>query len=198
MEYDQRAHRLNTLATFSFWVSNGYANFQGSNPNSPMFNLGAPPRIRIPSSQSAGRSEYEDIPSPVVDYSGENLAVPPQSSGSMSKAETFMQPPPLPEQRKVDVQCQRPGEDLSAQEDGPVFRATMKALEMKTGAMRQRMKKVLRRAQEAHQQQMACNNAMTDLIESIREASASNANAVQPAMDHYFDKIAKEDRKSVV
>lgn len=196
VEYDQRAHRLNTLATFSFWVSNGYANFQGSNPNSPMFNLSAPPRIRIPSSQSVGSrgnpSEYEDIPSPVVDYGGENLMVPPQSSGSMSRVETSLQPPPLSEQKKVDVQCQRPGEDLSSQEDGPVFRATMRALEMKTGAMRQRMKKVLRRAQDAHQAQMVCNNAISDLIEAIREASASNANAVQPAMDHYFDKIAKE------
>lgn len=189
VEYDQRAHRLNTLATFSFWVSNGYANFQGSNPNSPMFNLNAPPKLRIPSSSRGNPSEYEDVPSPIVDYSGENLAVPPQSSGSMSKVDTSMPPP---ETKKVDVTCQRPGEDLSAQEDGPVFRATMRALEMKTGAMRQRMKKVLRRAQDAHQAQMACNNAMSDLIESIRDASTSNANAVQPAMDHYFDKIAKE------
>lgn len=193
MEYDQRAHRLNTLATFSFWVSNGYATLAGSNPNSPMFNLSAPPRIRIPSTQSIGSrgnpSEYEDVPSPIVDYSGETLSVPPQSSGSVSKVET---PMPPPEPKKVDVSCQRPGEDLSSQEDGPVFRATMKALEMKTSAMRQRMKKVLRRAQDAHQAQLHCNTAMTDLIDSLRDASSSNANAVQPAMDHYFDKIAKE------
>lgn len=91
---------------------------------------------------------------------------------------------------KLDVS--RPGEDLSQTDDGPLFRATMKSLEQKTGNMRTRWKKVLKRAESAMEAQVQCNNAMSDLMDALREASSSNANAVQPAIDHYFDKIAKE------
>lgn len=91
---------------------------------------------------------------------------------------------------KLDVS--RPGEDLSQTEDGPLFRATMKSLEQKTGNMRTRWKKVLKRAESAMEAQVNCNNAMSDLIDALKEASSSNANAVQPAIDNYFDKIAKE------
>lgn len=92
----------------------------------------------------------------------------------------------------MDVSCQRPGEDMSATEDGPLFRATMKALEQKTGSMRTRMKKVLKKAEAAHMAQMDCNDAIQSFMDALREASGSNANAVQPALEHYFDKIAKE------
>jgi Arf-GAP/SH3 domain/ANK repeat/PH domain-containing protein len=93
---------------------------------------------------------------------------------------------------KVDVNCQRPGEDMSATEDGPLFRATMKALEQKTGNMRFQMKKVLKKADAIHSAQNDCNDAMAGFVDALREASSSNANAVQPALEHYFDKIAWE------
>ncbi len=94
---------------------------------------------------------------------------------------------------KVDVNCRRPGsDDLSAVEDGPLFRATMKALEQKTGGMRTKMKKVLKKAEGAHQAQVECNEAMAAFIDALREAASSNANAVQPALEHYFEHIARE------
>lgn len=95
---------------------------------------------------------------------------------------------------KVDLSCQRPGsgDDLSVTEDGPLFRATMKALEQKTGNMRARMKKVLKKAEAAHLAQTECNDAYAAFMEALREASSSNANAVLPALEHYFDKIARE------
>jgi Arf-GAP/SH3 domain/ANK repeat/PH domain-containing protein len=68
----------------------------------------------------------------------------------------------------------------------------MKALEQKTGNMRQRMKKVLKKAEAAHMAQIDCNDAIAGFMEALREASSSNANAVQPALEHYFDKIARE------
>ncbi|KFY76104.1 hypothetical protein V498_09754 [Pseudogymnoascus sp. VKM F-4517 (FW-2822)] len=187
VEYDQRAHRLNTLATFSFWVNNvQYSTSDPSSPSQPfaLNALNAPPKLRVPSAQSVDSrqsvldsKDYEDIPSPILAPADG----PPQSSGS-GKLEA----------PKVDVSCQRPGEDLSATEDGPLFRATMKSLEQKTGTMRARMKKVIKRAEAAHMAQMECNDAMSNFMEALREASSSNANAVQPALDHYFDKIAKE------
>lgn len=102
-------------------------------------------------------------------------------------------PGPVPKDLvKVDISCQRPGEDMSATEDGPLFRATMKQLEQKTGSMKQRMKKVVKKAEAAHIAQMDCNEAVVGFMEALREASSSNANAVQPALEHYFDKIARE------
>ncbi len=93
---------------------------------------------------------------------------------------------------KVDVSCQKPGEDPSAVDDGPVFRAMIKHLEQRTGTMRLRMKKVLKKAEAAQEAQVACNEAVAAFMESLQEASMTNQNAVKPAIDHYFEKIAQE------
>lgn len=81
---------------------------------------------------------------------------------------------------------------MTVSDDGPVFRATIKALEQKTGNMRTQMKRVLKKAEQAHNAQVEANDALVAFTESLREASSTNANAVQPALDHYFDKIARE------
>lgn len=93
---------------------------------------------------------------------------------------------------KLDIACARPGEHVSVGDDGPVFRATIKALEQKTGNMRTHMKKVLKKAEHAHAAQNEANDAYMAFIDALRESSASNANAVQPAIEHYFDKIARD------
>jgi Arf-GAP/SH3 domain/ANK repeat/PH domain-containing protein len=51
---------------------------------------------------------------------------------------------------------------------------------------------VLKKAEQAYTAQTEANDAYVGFIEALREASATNANAVQPAIDHYFDKIARE------
>lgn len=98
---------------------------------------------------------------------------------------------PEPNAPIFDVTCQRPGEDMSNVEDGPVFRATMKSLEQKTGNMRIQVKKVLKKAEAAQQAQVECNEAMGAFLSALQEASASNATAFKPALDNYFTKIAK-------
>ncbi|KAK2738802.1 hypothetical protein FQN55_000440 [Onygenales sp. PD_40] len=185
LDYDQRTNRLNTLATFSFWVQNtAYTLSSPQIPSSPGFDLTVPPRYRIPSSQSvqSRMSEVEvagDLQAPPTPPEGGDNAPPPPSGTA-------------PTSVKVDVTCQRPGEDMSAVEDGPLFRATMKALEQKTGNMRTKMKKVLKRAEAAHQAQTACNDSVGAFITALNEASVSNANAIQPALEHYFERIARE------
>ncbi|KAF2265670.1 ARF GTPase-like protein activator [Lojkania enalia] len=179
VEYDQRAHRLDTLASFAFWVQNTQRTLNSPKLSSPRLDLSVPPRLRVPSSQSiesrvSDSDEYKDVVDPI----------PPKSP----TFDTIPDPNPV----KVDLSCARPGEDLSQTEDGPLFRATMKSLEQRTGNMRARWKKVLKRAEAALEAQVSCNNAVADLMEALKEASSSNANAVQPAIDHYFDKIAKE------
>jgi len=184
-EYDQRAHKLQTLASFSFWVQNTPKAFSSPrlHASSAYFELNVPPRLRLPSSQSMmsapSESDQTDMgpPSPNLDPGEVSLPVP----------QVVTKDPVL-----VGVSCPRPGEDMSAVEDGPLFRATMKALEQKTGNMRMRMKKVLRKAEAAQAAQVECNTAVSSFMEALREASASNANAIQPALEHYFEKIASQ------
>lgn len=110
-----------------------------------------------------------------------NTNIPPHPMG-----------PPPPPPVKLDLPSSRPGEDMSAVDDGPLFRATMKALEQKTGNMRAKMKKVLKKAEGAQQAQVVCNDAVSAFLGALNEASTSNANAIQPALDHYFEKSARQ------
>ena len=187
-EYDQRAHKLQSLATFSFWVQNT-PKAVGSPPiPSSHMELNAAPRLRLPSSQSAmsapSESDHTDVmgpPSPVIEPTENSIVAP-----------ILQQQPGAKDPIVVGVSCPRPGEDMSAVEDGPLFRATMKALEQKTGNMRMRMKKVLRKAEAAQAAQVDCNSAVAAFMDALREATASNANAIQPALEHYFEKIASQ------
>lgn len=67
----------------------------------------------------------------------------------------------------------------------------MKSLEQKTGTMRIQVKKVLKKAEAAQQAQVECNQAMAEFVRALQEASASNATAFKPALDHYFTNIAQ-------
>jgi Arf-GAP with SH3 domain, ANK repeat and PH domain-containing protein len=185
LEYDQRAHRLHTLASFSFWVQNTQRLIQQTPLASPNVEMSLPPRLRVISSQSyqsrASEGEpvgyQQDPPSPIE---------PTVDTGGNSGNPSAMSAP------LVDVSCQRPGEDMSAVEDGPLFRATMKSLEQKTGNMRTQMKKVLKKAEAAQQAQVDCNHAMKGFLVALKEASGSNASAIKPALDHYFNQIAQQ------
>ncbi|TIA45921.1 ArfGap-domain-containing protein [Aureobasidium pullulans] len=194
LEYNSRAHRLETLASFSFWVTNTQRWL-----NSPTL---SPPRLRVPSAQSIESRvsaisdsdgydpkdfrdfrDFREPSSPMIEAIPEcGLGlIPTMTNGG------------VPTTPKVDISCVgRPGEDGSTSEDGPVFRATMRALEQKTGTMRSRMKRVLRAAEAAQAAQTACNDAHSAFMDALREASNSNANAVRPALEHYFDSIARE------
>ncbi|KAF2842860.1 ARF GTPase-like protein activator [Patellaria atrata CBS 101060] len=194
VEYDQRAHRLNTLATFSFWMQNSQRHPGSPKLPSPLLDISVPPRLRVPSSQSiesrvsdSDGGDGKDLQNP----HSPNLEPAPEYGLGLIPTTTSSTGAPVAAP-KVDINCQRPGDDVSAVDDGPLFRATIKAMEQKTGNMRARWKKVLKRAESASEAQHIANDAFSDLIEAFREASSSNANAVQPAMEHYFDKIAKE------
>ncbi|KIW98680.1 uncharacterized protein Z519_00341 [Cladophialophora bantiana CBS 173.52] len=184
LEYDSRAHRLNTLASFSFWVQN--ATFPNGMPlASPGLEIPIPlHRHRMPSSQS-----YQ---SAVSDSEGPAEPQVPASPQMRAKDYSFSAPTTAPSLPVIDVQCARPGEDVSTVEDGPVFRATMKALEQKTGTMKVQIKKVLKKAEAAQQAQVECNQAMSEFLRALQEASMSNATAFKPALDHYFLNIAQQ------
>ncbi|KAJ6103281.1 hypothetical protein N7486_005708 [Penicillium sp. IBT 16267x] len=185
LDYDQRTNRLNTLAHFSFWVHNSLRLLPSPRISSPNLELPVPPRSRVPSTQSTvshhsdSEATHQNIPS----------ITPPETADGAPPAPT--QPPPPPPV-KVDLPHSRPGDDMSVVEDGPLFRATMKALEQKTGNMRAKTKKVLKKAEAAQQAQAACNDAMEAFLGSLGETSTSNGNVIQPALDHYFERIARQ------
>lgn len=196
VEYNQRAHRLDALAIFSVWVQNSQR-YLSTGPSSPRFEMNLPPRLRVPSSQSIesrissvsdseGEGSYKDYKEP----QSPGFQTIPENNG-LALAPSHTQST-APSAVKVDMVARKPGEDPSMNEDGPLFRATMRSLEQKTSNMRQRMKKVLRAAEAAEAAQQACNQAIADFTEALREASNTNANAVRPALDHYFDNIGKD------
>lgn len=188
LDYDQRTNRLNTLAHFSFWVHNSVRLLPSPQMTSPNQELPVPPpRIRMPSTQSV-ISQVSDS----ENYSTSNLpsVTPPESADGAPPLPPPPTAPPPPPPIKVDL-TSRAGEDMNV-EDGPLFRATMKALEQKTGNMRTKIKKVLKKAEAAQSAQMTCNEATEGFLGSLNDASTSNANAIQPALDHYFEKIARQ------
>lgn len=184
LDYDQRANRLNTLAYFSFWVQNTARPPPSPQITSPNLEVHIPARNRVPSSHSV-LSHSSDADA----SSNTQVQVAPGTPPEVSEG-----PPAAaaPAPVKVDLPHSRPGEDMSVVEDGPLFRATMKALEQKTGNMRAKIKKVLKKAEAAHQAQAACNEAVEAFLSALGDASTSNANAIQPALDHYFEKISRQ------
>ncbi|GLI80491.1 hypothetical protein PoHVEF18_008846 [Penicillium ochrochloron] len=192
LDYDQKTNRLNTLAHFSFWVHNSVRPLPSPLLSSPNLELPVlPSRSRVPSTQSA-ISHFSD--SDAVSTSNVPVTTPPESADGPPSLPPPPVPalPPPPPPVKVDLLHSRPGDDVSVVEDGPLFRATMKALEQKTGSMRAKIKKVLKKAEAAQQAQVACNESMEAFLGSLNDASTSNANAIQPALDHYFEKIARQ------
>ncbi|KAF2452492.1 centaurin-beta-2 [Lineolata rhizophorae] len=195
VEYDQRAHRLDTLASFAFWVYNSPRPLGSPKVPSPRLEASIPQRLRVPSTQSiesrvsdSDGAEYKDLPepkSPGIEPIPENgLGLVPSLSGTTATTAGVSG-------SRIDVTCQRPGEDLSAVEDGPLFRATMKSMEQRTGNIRASWKKVLKAAEALQDSAFAYNSHMAKLMEALREASSTNATAVQPAFEHYFDTTAR-------
>jgi Arf-GAP with SH3 domain, ANK repeat and PH domain-containing protein len=188
LEYDSRAHRLNTLASFTFWVHNASVPiavpFASPGLEIPVMSQ----RHRMPSSQSY-QSAISDSEGPFEQHNPPSPQVNTAEFGASG-------PTSAPAMPVIDVSCvTRPGDDVSAVEDGPVFRATMKALEQKTGTMKIQIKKVLKRAEAAQQAQVEYNQAMSEFLRALQEASNSSATAFKPALDHYFTNIAQHIMK---
>ena len=179
LEYDAKAHRLNTLASFAFWVQRPVLNlvtpstFQQNELQVPTS------RHRMPSAQSY-QSAVSDSEGPMDAPTSPSI----YQSDFGSSTPTSMATLPA-----VDVG--RPTEDMSNVEDGPVFRANMKHLEQRTGNMRTQVKKVLKRAESAQQAQQESNEAIKAFLSALQDAASSNASAFRPALDHYFSNIAK-------
>jgi Arf-GAP with SH3 domain, ANK repeat and PH domain-containing protein len=161
---------------------------------SPHLDVASSHKLRVPSAQSVDSRISDSDGETVVESLREpkSPSFEPIPENGLGLVPTMTNTTSSTTPMKVDLARQPQENDVSRVEDGPLFRATLKSMEQRTGSMRARWKKVLKRAQEALEAQRARNNSEAALIQSFQEASSSNANAVQPAIDHYFNKIAKE------
>ncbi|KAF3940246.1 hypothetical protein ABW19_dt0207702 [Dactylella cylindrospora] len=183
VEYDQRAHKLSRLVEFSFWVQNN----AGKQPGTPLgLGLGlldpksSLPKQRISSNQSTDSNALSVISEPLT----EPLTPGLEATFDMLSPSTSQAP-------KADPNCYKPGDD-DIGDDGPLFRATMKEMESRTAILRQRMKKVLRRAEQAKSALSQSNDALSLFIESLREVASNNASGVKPALQDYVERYTKE------
>ena len=116
---------------------------------------------------------------------------PPSPFETIPEGNNMLEPTSTSSTVKVDIGNAPVDSDITQADDGPLFRATMKSLESKTGSVRQRMKKVLKKAEAARAASIENNVCMGSFISALQEASQTNENAVQPALDHYFGRIAQ-------
>jgi Arf-GAP/SH3 domain/ANK repeat/PH domain-containing protein len=161
-------------------------------PNSPapLFTLNPPPRIRVGSAQSADSryaslGDHDDPPSPMsATHELASTLLMQTPSTSLAHISTNASTPV-----RVDVACPKPGDDMGVGDDGPLFRATIKGLELKTGSMRAQVKRLLRKAEAAYATQHEANQVFQAFIDALND---TNEKAVRPAIEHYFRTIAQE------
>ncbi|CCJ29397.1 unnamed protein product [Pneumocystis jirovecii] len=71
--------------------------------------------------------------------------------------------------------------------DGPLFRAIITALEKKTSVFGYRIKKVIKRAIELYDSQIAKNEANRRFMSALRKAAESNPTALKPVLILYLE-----------
>ncbi|KAF2759306.1 ArfGap-domain-containing protein [Pseudovirgaria hyperparasitica] len=184
VEYDQRAHRLNTLATFAFWVQNTRL---PRTPNLllPPSEMNTPQRLRLPSNQSMdSRLSESDVEmgrepqSPVFD------AIPENNLGLI---------PSIPTIKSDSTAPTRTGDEPASQEPNDLlFQAAKRDFEQRTSNIRARWKKVLKKAETALDTKVVANNAMSELMDALRETFAANGSNALPNINLFFDKTAKD------
>ena len=158
---------------------------------SPRMDTLTTPKLRAASGQSIESRLSDSEGSDAKEYRDSREPQSP-SIEPIPENEFLQGPTAAPNAVKLDALDRKSGEDPSAVDDGPVFRAMIKQLESRTGSIRTKMKKVLRKAEAAQDAQAACNDAAAAFIDSLHDATSTNKSAMKPAIDHYFEKIAKE------
>lgn len=83
----------------------------------------------------------------------------------------------------------RPDDDSTSQpEDGPLFRATIASLEKKTGNLKLKVKKLLKRSNSVHERQRALIEAYRSFYQALSDISETEVPAFQPLIHNYFAK----------
>lgn len=90
-------------------------------------------------------------------------------------------------EKKPTSAIPRPHENSTSQpEDGPLFRATIAALEKKTGLLKIKVKKLLKRSMMVHERQTSLVEAHVLFLQSIQEIADSEIPSFRPLVHNFF------------
>lgn len=208
-EYDKHNHTLQQLCRFTLWI-------QSPPPQSPP---GTTTRLRIPSiplmatspspppgmsasssstfnnNTTAGPSTASTANSNSNSNSNAVATSPAARLADESPLEVYSPIAQRPEMEKeLKVTVPRPADDSVAQpEDGPLFRATITSLEKRTGNLKIKIKKLLKRALLYQERLQAIIEALALFSQSLRDVSDSEVPSFQSIVYHYFDASGHRD-----
>jgi Arf-GAP/SH3 domain/ANK repeat/PH domain-containing protein len=120
--------------------------------------------------------------------------LPPPPPLHIQQQQQPIQPPlqsPAHASNIASVTIPRPQENSSSQpEDGPLFRATIASLEKKTGLLKIKVKKLLKRALMVHERQNSLIEAHALFLQSVQEMADSGFTSFQPLVSNFYNSKA--------
>ncbi|GAO47123.1 ArfGap-domain-containing protein [Saitoella complicata NRRL Y-17804] len=209
VEYDKTADTFAIIASFAFWVSNTSpvlttfmpplhfpipllpnSNDPMSVPSSPvMGKQHVPPRLHIQTtsftsegSETKVGSDSPEMRTPVAEREMTVFGSPPTS--------TQMNMPSL---STVPTNTTAIANSNTEPEDGPLFRATISSMEKQTVELKQKIKKVMKRAQEAVDAHRVATKADERFVEALQVAATSST-SLKPLLDVYMEPAYRELR----
>ncbi|KAG4305669.1 hypothetical protein PORY_001225 [Pneumocystis oryctolagi] len=161
----EKDNKFSVLSKFSFWVQDNEKCFQ---KNTDFF------------------SDKKILSSPHIDISSQSISNDKNEPSSPEKANISFNS--LLDNMNSVVNFNN-FDDVFKNEpnDGPLFRATITALEKKASVFGYRIKKVIKRAVELYDCQVAKNEANRRFMNALRKASESNPIALKPVLALYME-----------
>lgn len=174
-------NRLNIARSDSPTVAKRNSIGSHSTPPPPAF-----PAPAIPASPDIQTGPYE-IMSP-ISTRPDTSEPPPISSMLLPDSDVdFSQDRDKKQSTASTSSIPRPGENNASQpEDGPLFRATIAALEKKTGILKAKVKKLLKRSIMVHERQTGLVEAHSLFLQSIQEVADTEIPSFQPLVQNFF------------
>lgn len=148
-----------------------------------------PPNFPAPAVPTASSPELQpiDIVSPTLVIP--DTTEPPSVSSMIIPEPNAPLEPEVSDSRdkKAVSSVPRPRDNNTSQpEDGPLFRATIAALEKKTGLLKIKVKKLLKRSIMVHERQTSLVEAHSLFLQSIQEIADTEIPSFQPLVKYYF------------
>lgn len=103
----------------------------------------------------------------------------------------------LQKEKKAMVVPRPDGDSSSQPEDGPLFRATIASLEKRTGNLKMKTKKLLKRAMLVQERQAGLIEAQRLFLQSLKDAADTEIPGFQPVVHNYFENGAKAQIESL-
>lgn len=223
-EYDKREHSLQSLCKFPLWIQGHQMPSNNRSLSIPSIPLVAPSPSPPPALQYSNYAGGQSPPSKLnrIQTNHENAAPlspsspvphhhhepdnlfspvavsPPQNNPILSSNYDSESIDKVLQKERKAMAVPRPDGDSSSQpEDGPLFRATIASLEKRTGNLKMKIKKLLKRGILVHERQQTLIEAERLFLQSLRDAADTEVPGFQSIVHNYFDTGAKAQIESL-